>query len=186
MLTIHLRNASNILKLMTKMYTKTQGSVQGKISVQNLFCFIDVNHSTRVILLYSCCMYKPCYSHISSLLLESQNTLSHICLYIHLLLRQGVVIQKRCSSKSPFTVPQFINQRFISISLFHMMLQNSGMICHWKFELLQHYHASKHNSKPTCSRSLFHLSFSLLPNTDDPLVTTLLWLMIYDSYIMIG
>ena len=88
---------------------------------------------------------KPCYSHKSSLLLESQNNLSHICLYIHLLLRQGVVIQIRCSSNSPFTVPQFINLRFISINLFHMMLQNSGMICHWKFKLLQHYHVSKHN-----------------------------------------
>ena len=129
---------------------------------------------------------KPCYSHISSLLLESQNTLPHTCLYIHLLLTQGVVIQKRCSSKSPFTVPQFINPRIISINLFHMMLQNSGMICHWKFKLLQHYHASKCDSKPTCFRSLFLLSFSLLPNTDDPLVTTLLWLMICDSYIRIG
>ena len=66
------------------------------------------------------------------------------------------------------------------------MLQNSGMICLWKFELLQRYHVSKGDLKPTCFRSLSLLSFLSLPNTDDPLVTTLLWFSTYDSYIMIG
>ena len=85
---------------------------------------------------------------------------AHICLYIHLLLQQDIVIHKRCSTKSPSIVPQSINRKFISTSPSHMMLQNSGMICHWKFELLQHYHVSKCDLKPICFRSLFLLSFS--------------------------
>ena len=56
---------------------------------------------------------KPCYSYTSSLPLESQNTFPHICLYIHLLLRQDIVIQKRCSSKSTSIVPQFINLKYV-------------------------------------------------------------------------
>ena len=103
---------------------------------------------------------KPCYSYTSSLPLESKNTLPHICLYIHLLLRQDIVIQKRCSFKSPSTVHQFINLKFISTSPSHMMLQNSGMICHWKLELLLHDHVSKSDLKLICFRSLFLLSFS--------------------------
>ena len=79
---------------------------------------------------------------------------------LHLLIRQDVVIQKRCSLKSPSIVPQFINLKFISTSPSHMMLQNSGMICHWKLELLLHYHISKYDLKPICFRSPFLLSFS--------------------------
>ena len=54
----------------------------------------------------------------------------------------------------------FINLKFISTSPSNMMLQNSGMIFHWKFQLLQHYHVSKHDLKPICFRSLFLLSLS--------------------------
>ena len=67
---------------------------------------------------------------------------------------------EKCSSKSTSIVPQFINLKFISASPSHMMLRNLGMICHWKFELLQHYHVSKCSLKPTCFRCLFLLSFS--------------------------
>ena len=45
--------------------------------------------------------------------------------YLSLYTRQDVVIQKRCSLKSPSIVPQFINLKFISTSPSHMMLQNS-------------------------------------------------------------
>ena len=103
---------------------------------------------------------KNCYSYTSSLPLETQNTLPHICLCIHLLLRQDVVIQKRCSLQFPSIVPQFINLKVISTSPSHMTLQNSGMISHWKYELLQHYLVSKRDLKPFCFRSLFLLSFS--------------------------
>ena len=91
---------------------------------------------------------------------SSQNTLLCICLYVHLLLKQDVVIQKRCFLKSPSVFPQFINLKFISTSPSHMMLQNSGMICHWKFELLLHYHVLKGDLKLICFRSLSLLRFS--------------------------
>ena len=35
---------------------------------------------------------------------------------------------------------------------------SAGMICHWKFELLQHYHVSKHDLKPIYFRHLSLLS----------------------------
>ena len=95
---------------------------------------------------------NPWYSYISTLPLASQNILPHICLYIHLLLKQDVVIQSRCFSKSPSIAFQFINLKLILTSVSHMMLQNSGMICHWKFELLQHYHVSKGDLKLICFR----------------------------------
>ena len=62
--------------------------------------------------------------------------------------------------KVPFYSSSVHKSKFISISPSHMMLQNSGMICHRKFELLQHYHVSKRDLKPICFRSLFFLSFS--------------------------
>ena len=37
--------------------------------------------------------------------------------YIHLLLKQNIVIQKRCFSKFPSTALQFINPKFISTSV---------------------------------------------------------------------
>ena len=92
--------------------------------------------------------------------LASQNTLPHICLYIHLLLKQDIVIQKRCFSKFRSTALQFINLKFISTSASHMMLQNSGMICYWKFELLLHYHVSKGDLKLIYFRSLCLPRFS--------------------------
>ena len=52
----------------------------------------------------------------------------------------------------------FLPLKYISTSPSHMMLQNSGMICYWKFELLLHYHVSKCDLKPICLRSLFLLS----------------------------
>ena len=67
------------------------------------------------------------YSYISTLPLASQNTLLCICLYIHLLLKQDIVIQKRSFSKLPSTALQLINLKFISTSGSHMMLQNFGM-----------------------------------------------------------
>ena len=84
----------------------------------------------------------------------------YFCLCIHQLLNQDVAIQKICFSKLLLTAPQFINQTFISKSVPHMMLQNSGMICHWKFELPQHFYVSKGNIKPICFRSLSLHSFS--------------------------
>ena len=72
------------------------------------------------------------------------------------------------SLKSPSLVPQFINLKFTSTSPSHMMLQNSGMILQWKFELLLHYHASKLDLKPIFFRILFLLNFFLLPNTVIP------------------
>ena len=136
--------------------------------------------SLHWLLLNNKSFWKSCYSYTNSLILESQNSLPHICLYIHLLLRQDV-IQQRCSSKSPSLVPQFINLKFISTSPFHMMAQNSLMICHWKFELLQHYHVSQRDLKPICFRSLFLLSF---PCYRTPMILWWqpcygLWLMIY-------
>ena len=122
---------------------------------------------------------KPCYSYTSSLPLESQNTLPHIGFYMHLLLRQDVVIQKRCSSKSPSRIPQFINPKFISTSPIYdapklwndlpLEIQTAPTLSCFKSDL-----------KAICFRSLFLLVFFLLLNTDDPLVMTLLWFMTYD------
>ena len=98
---------------------------------------------------------KLLYSFISTLPLESQNTLLCICIFIHLLLKQDIVIQKRCFSKFPSTALQFINLKFISTRVSHMMLQNFEMICYWKFKLLLHYQASKGDLKLICFRSLF-------------------------------
>ena len=45
-----------------------------------------------------------------------------------------------CTVQLPYlliVVPQFINQKFISTIDFHLMLQNFGMICHWKFNCSQ-------------------------------------------------
>ena len=104
-------------------------------------------------------MSKPCYSYISTFPLASQKTLPHICLYIHLLLKLDVLIQ-RCFLKFPSIFPQFINIKLLSASPFHMMLQNSGIICYWKFELLLHYHVLKGNLKLICFRSFSLLRFS--------------------------
>ena len=70
---------------------------------------------------------NPWYSYTSTSPLASQCSLPSICLFVHL---QDVAIKKRCFSRFLFTVPQFINLKFISTSASHMMLQNSGMICH--------------------------------------------------------
>ena len=64
--------------------------------------------------------------YISTSPLGSQSILPLICLYIHLLLKQDMAIQKRCFSRFLFTAFQFINQKFISTNTSHMMLQNSG------------------------------------------------------------
>ena len=103
---------------------------------------------------------QPCYSDTSTLPLASQKTLPQICLHIHLPLKKDVVIQKRCFLKSPSIFPQFINLKFISISPSPMMLRNSGMICHWKFKLLMHYHVFKGDLKLICFRSLSLHRFS--------------------------
>ena len=89
------------------------------------------------------------------------HTLPHICLYIHLLLKQDVVKQSRCFLESPSIFPKFINLKLISTSPSHMMLQNAGMICHWKFKLLLHYHVLKGDLKKLiCFRSLSLLGFN--------------------------
>ena len=62
--------------------------------------------------------------------------------------KQEVSIQKRCFSRFFSTVPQFINLKIISTSASHMMLHNFGMICHWRFELLLHFHDSKGDLRP--------------------------------------
>ena len=59
---------------------------------------------------------------VSTLPLVSQNTLARICLYVYLLLKQEVVIQKRCFSKSPSVALHFVNLKFMSTSASHMML----------------------------------------------------------------
>ena len=56
------------------------------------------------------------------------------------------------ASRYPHVIPTL---KFISTSVCHMMLQNFGMICLWKFELLLHNHASKGDLKLICFRSLF-------------------------------
>ena len=103
---------------------------------------------------------KLWYSYLSTLPLASQNTLLCICLYIHLLLKQDIVIQKRYFSKFPTTALQVINPKFISTIVSHMMLQNFRMICHWKIKLLLHYQVSKGDLKLICFRSLFLPRFS--------------------------
>ena len=74
--------------------------------------------------------------------------------------KEDVVIQTRCFSKFPSPALQFINPKFILTSVSHMMLQNFGMICRWKFILLLHYQVSKGYLKLTCFRSLFLPRFS--------------------------
>ena len=62
---------------------------------------------------------------------------------LYLFLYTSAVKTKQNKTKFPSTALQLINLKFMSTSAFHMMLQNSGMICHWKFKLLLRYHASK-------------------------------------------
>ena len=133
----------------------------------SFFCSLCCKNITRLQNIQNCALVFPdfltllqSYSYISTLPLASQNTLFLVSLYIHLLLKQDIVIQKRFFSKFPSAALQFINLKFISTSVFHMMLQNFGMICHWKFELLLHYQVSKGDLKLMCSRSLFHPRFS--------------------------
>ena len=111
---------------------------------------------------------KSWYLYISTLPLASQNTLPHICLCIYLLLKQGVVIKESCFSKSPSIDLQFIYLKFISTSASHLMFQNSGMICHWKFDLLIYYHVSKGDLKLICFRglSLPRFSYYQTPGND--------------------
>ena len=111
-------------------------------------------------------------------------TLPHICL----LYRSAV--KTRCSNPEKMFLKVHFYSSTVHKSKVHFNKSFSydapnGMICHWKFKLLQHYHVSKCNLKPICFRSLFLLSFFLLPNTDDPLVTILLWFTTYDLCIMI-
>ena len=89
----------------------------------------------------------------------NKNALPSMCPYVHLLLKQDLIIKKRCFSKFLSIALQFINLKFISTSASHMMLQNYGMICHWKFELLLHFHVSKGNLKLVCFRILSSLGF---------------------------
>ena len=81
--------------------------------------------------------------------LDYCNSLSH-----SLLLKQDVVNQKRCFSKFLSTALQFINPKVISASVSHVMLQNFGMIFHWKLVLFLHYQVSKGDLKLICFRSL--------------------------------
>ena len=95
-------------------------------------------------IIYLLVKYSKTYT--SSLPLESQNFAPYLSLYTSVVRTSNAVIQKRCSLKSSSIVSQFINLNLISISPSHdLMLQNVGMICHWK--------------KPICFRNLF-LSFS--------------------------
>ena len=103
---------------------------------------------------------KPWYSFGSASPLASQSTLPIICLYIHLLLKQNLAIQKICFSRFLFTALQFINPKFNSTSASHIMLQNPGMICHWKVKQLPHFHVSKGDLKLICFRSLSLPRFS--------------------------
>ena len=86
---------------------------------------------------------------------------------------------ERCFSMFLLIAPQFINLKFISTSASHMMLQNSGMICHWKFELLLHFHVSKGDLKPICLRILSLPSFSTYQTPMVSLGMTCLCFMIY-------
>ena len=107
-----------------------------------------------------CIIFKTLVLIHKYLTIGKPNTLLLIRLYIHLLLKQDVVIQKRCFSKFPSTSLQFINLIFISISVSYMLLLNFGMICHWKFKLLLHYHVPKDDLKLFCFRNLFLPRFS--------------------------
>ena len=59
----------------------------------------------------------------------------------------------------------------------------NGIICHWKFKLLQHYHVSKRDLKPV-SEVVSSLVF-LATEHRFTLVTTLLWFTTYDLCNMI-
>ena len=103
---------------------------------------------------------KPCYSYTSYLPVESQNTLPHICPYIHLLLRQDVVIQKRCSTKSPSVYSSSVHKSKIhfnkSFSYDAPKLWNDLPLEIQTAPTL-HNPVSKSDLKPVCFRSLFLL-----------------------------
>ena len=65
-----------------------------------------------------------------------------------------------------------------------MILQNSGLICHLKFELLQHYYVSKDNLKLNCFRSLsfprFLTNKHQWPPGDDSIMFYDFWFVYYD------
>ena len=115
---------------------------------------------------------KPWYSYISTSPLASQSTLTHICLYVHLLLKQDVAIQKKMFLKVPFY--SSVHKSKVHFNKFSSCddAPNSSMICHWKFKMLLHFYVSKGNLKLTCFRSLSHCRFFNYQMPMVPLVST--------------